>query len=259
MKSIWRGSVSFALLSIPVKAYGATRSKSVSFHLLHKKCSTPLNYERHCASCKAIVPWEDAVHGYEYEKGRFVTLTAQELAKIPVETAKSIDILRFVEIDEIEPIYYEKAYYLEPEQGGERAYALLLETMKSSGKAALAKVAFKEKEHVSVIRPRGPALVLHTLYYADEVVATDALSLPSKIRPDPKELNLASELIKKFVGKFNIEAYHDEYRDALMGVIKSKISGHEIKAPPKREAAKVVSLMDALKKSIQKEEKRKAG
>ena len=259
MKALWKGNISFALVSIPVRVYGATHSKSVSFHMLHKKCSTPLNYERHCPTCNMSVRWQDVLHGYEYEKNRFVTVTDEDLEKLPVKSTKSIDILRFIPDGEIEPIYYSRAYYLEPVEGGERAYSLLREIMKTGRQAALAKIAFKEKEHVSAIRLYQDALVLHTLYYADEIVKPESLNIPTKISLDRKELALAGELLMHFKGGFDIAAYHDEFRGALLELIKSKVAGREIKVAPVKEARKVVSLMDALKKSLKAPKKEPAG
>lgn len=257
MKALWKGNISFALVNIPVKLYGATHRKDLEFHLLHKKCSTPLHYERYCTTCKTDVAWEDTVHGYEYEKGKFVVITEEEMEHIPVRTSKSIDILRFVDPQDIDPLYYDRSYYLEPVEGGERAYALLRETMKASNRIAFAKITFKEKEHVAIIRLYHDTLMLQTLFYSEEIVKPETLNIPKKIALDPKELSLAQELVRHFTGRFNIEAYHDEYRESLMELIKAKIAGKEIKVAPKREVEKVVSLMDALKKSLEK--KRKAG
>lgn len=250
MKAIWRGSISFALLNIPVKLYSATHSKAISFHMLHKKCSTPLNYERHCPTCNQTVPWQDVAHGYEYEKNKFVTITEEDTEKLPVKSTKNIEIIKFIPADEIKPIYYGRAYYLEPEEGGERAYALLREVMKDGSLVALSKITLKDKEHIAAIGIHGDIFVLHTLFYADEIVKTDALNIPTKIHLEQKELSLASELIRRYRGGFDIEHYHDEFRDALMELIKSKIAGKEVKVAPVKEARKVVSLMDALKKSL---------
>jgi DNA end-binding protein Ku len=243
---LWKGNISFALLNIPVKLYGASHKKDLSFHLLHKKCSTPLHYERYCPTCKADVAWDDTVHGYEYKKEKFVVVTDEEIEHIPITTSKSIDILRFIDQREIESIYYDKAYYLEPVEGGERAYALLRETMKESGKVALAKITFKNREHVTVIRVNHDALLLQTLLYTEDIVKLETLDIPKKIALDNKELALATELVRHFLGKFNIDSYHDEFGDSLLELIKAKIAGKEIKVAPKREAEKVISLMDAL-------------
>ncbi|GAB4415537.1 MAG: Ku protein [Thermodesulfovibrionales bacterium] len=255
MKALWKGNISFALVNIPVKLYGASHKRDINFHLLHKKCSTPLTYERYCPTCKVDVAWEDTIHGYEYEKGKFVVIADEEIERIPSRTSKSIDILRFIDAKEIEPIYYDKAYYLEPVEGGERAYALLRETMKDSEKVALAKITFKDKEHVAIIRVFRDTRTLHTLFYADEIMKPETLNIPKRIALDDKELNLATELVRHFLGRFNIDSYHDEFRDSVMELIKAKIAGREIKVAPKKEVEKVVSLMDALKRSLEKKKK----
>lgn len=258
MKAVWKGNISFALVNIPVKLYGASHKRDMSFHLLHRKCSTPLYHERYCPTCKVEVAWEDTVHGYEYEKDRFVVVTDEEIEHIPIRTSKSIDILRFIDSREIEPIYYDKAYYLEPDEGGERAYILLRETMKEAGRVALSKITIKNKEHVAVIRVFHDVLVLHTLFYTDEILKPEILNIPKKAVLNDKELALATELVRHFVGKFNIDSYHDEFKDSLMELIKAKIAGREVKIAPRREAEKVISLMDALKKSLKKGTKKKA-
>lgn len=255
MKALWKGNISFALVNIPVKLYGATHRRDIEFHLLHKKCSTPLHYERYCSTCRTNVAWEDTVHGYEYEKGRFVIITAEEMENIPIKTSKSIDVLRFVDEGEIAPIYIDRSYYLEPVEGGERAYCLLREIMKASKKVGLAKITFKEKEHVAVIRLHHDILLLQTLFYQEEIAKPETLNIPRKVTLDQKELSLAHELVRHFTGRFNIDSYHDEYRDALMDLIRAKIAGREVKVAPKREVEKVVSLMDALKKSLEKKKK----
>ncbi|GAB4388801.1 MAG: Ku protein [Thermodesulfovibrionales bacterium] len=257
MKAFWKGSVSFALVSIPVKLYTAARKKDVDFHLLHARCKTRLSYQRWCPACNAEVPWEDTVHGYEYEKGRFVVVTAEEMEALPVTTSKNIEVMRFVEERQIDPIYYDMSYYLEPVEGGERAYALLREAMRASGRVALSKVSFRNKEHVAVIRVYDGALTLQTLFYADEIARPEALNLPERTGLEKKELELAGTLIKSYAGDFDMEAQHDQYRDKMMELIKAKAAGKEMAAPPAREARKVVSLMDALKKSL--EEKGRPG
>ena len=258
MKALWKGNISFALVNIPVKLYGASHKKDLDFHLLHKKCSTPLHYERYCPTCKADVVWEDTVHSYEYEKDKYVVVTDEEIERIPIKTSKSIDVLRFIDAKEIESIYYDKSYYLEPDEGGERAYALLRETMKEVVKVALAKITFKNREHVAVIRVYRDALLLQTLLYGEDIVKPETFNIPKKIALDDKELALATELVRHFLGKFNINSYHDEFRDSLMELIKAKIAGKEIKVAPRKEAEKVISLMDALKKSLSKGIKKKA-
>ncbi len=257
MKALWKGNISFALVNIPVNLYSATHSRSLDLHILHKKCSTPLHYERYCSTCGTGIPWEDTVRGYEYEKGKFVVITNEEMENITVKTSKGIDILRFIGAEEIPPIHYDKSYYLEPDNGGEHAYALLRETMKSSNKVGFAKITFKEKEHIAIIRVYQDILILHTLFYVEEIVKAETLNIPGKVSLDPKEIALAHELVRHFTGRFNIETFHDEYRKEMMKLIKAKIAGKEIRIAPKKEVERVVTLMEALKKSL--ERKKKAG
>lgn len=179
--------------------------------------------------------------------------TDEEIEHIPIKTSKSIYIQRFIYARDIESIYYDKSYYLEPVEGGERAYALLRETIKETGKVALAKISFKNREHIAIIKVFHDILMLQTLLYADEIVKPETLNIPKKIALDEKELSLSTELLRHFIGKFNIDSYHDEFRDSLMELIKAKIAGKEIKVAPMKEAEKVVSLMDALKKAFQRE------
>jgi len=223
--------------------------------MLHDKCSTPLRYERHCETCGISVPWEHVTHGYEFEKGRFVVVAEEELEALPQRKSKSIDILRFVKAGEIEPIYFDKAYYIEPEEGAERAYALLREAIERTGRVPLSKVTLKEKEHLAAILVHEGALTLQTLYYADEIAKPYALNIPRKPRAEKKEIELASELVEGYSGRPDIAEFRDEYREALMGLIKAKIEGRKVKVAPAREARKVISLMDALKKSLKEKKK----
>ncbi len=256
MKAVWKGNLSLALVNIPVKLYTATQKKDIHFRMLHKKCSTPLSYERFCPTCNEDVPWEDVVHGYEYEKGKFVIITDEEIERIPIKTSKNIEIQCFVEISKVPAIYFEKAYYLEPAEGGEKAYALLRDVMKTLSKVALAKVTMRDKEHIAIINVYNDVLVLHTLYYADEVVNSEKLNIPKEIEFDGRELELAQELIQHFSGEFEIENYKDELRGSIMELIRQKIEGKEIKISPKKEVEKVIGLMDALRMSLEKTKKK---
>jgi DNA end-binding protein Ku len=258
MKAIWKGNLSLALVTIPIKMYTATQKKDIHFRMLHKKCSTPLSYERFCPKCNEEVPWEDVVHGYEYEKGKFVIITDDEIERIPIKTSKNIEIMCFVDISKVPAIYFEKAYYLEPAEGGEKAYALLREVMKELSKVALAKITMRDKEHIAIINVHSDTLVLHTLYYADEVVDPQKLNIPKDVEFDRREIELAQELIQHFSGEFEVENYKDEFREAIMELIKQKIEGKEIKISPKKEVEKVIGLMDALKMSLERT-KKKAG
>lgn len=251
MKAMWKGSISFALISIQVKLYTASKSKDITFHLLHSKDNTPIEYRRWCPADKVVIPWSDIIKGYEYQKGSYVVVSDEELEKLPQKASKTISIENFIKASEVDPALYDKAYYLEPEEGSVKPYALLREAMKETGRVALAKITLREKEHLAVIRLYGETLMLNTLRYADEIVNSGALNIPSKAEINKNELSLATELISRYTEKFNPAAYKDTYRETLMELIKTKIEGKEIKIPPPRAPAKVVSLMDALRKSLE--------
>ncbi len=254
MKALWSGNITFGLVNIPVKLYGAIHRADISFHLLHKKCSTPINYEKHCPTCNIHLEIEDIVRGYEYEKGRFVILTEEEI-EIPFKDSKNIEILKFVELKEIDPVYLERSYYLQPAEGAERAYALLRIVMKKTGRVGIVRFVLRERQHLGILRIFNDTLTIQSLFYADEIVKPDFLNIPERIHIDEKEIELAEELLRHYIGRFNINDYRDEYREELMKIIKSKITGKEIKIAPRKEVEKVANLMDALKKSLERKKK----
>ncbi len=255
MKAVWKGNISFALVSIPVKLYSTVESRASDFHMLHDRCGAPLHYERHCDTCGEVVPWESVVRGYEYEKNKFVVVTEEEMENLPQAKSKSIDILEFVNAEEIDPIHFDKAYYVEPQEGAEGAYVILREVLEKTGMVPLAKVTLRDKEHVAAIMIHEGALTLYTLYYADEIRSVDALNIPEKAKVGKKEMGLATELVKKYAGKLDIEQFHDRYREALMELVKAKVEGREVKVAPAREPGKIINLMDALNKSLGEKEK----
>lgn len=254
MKALWAGNITFGLVNIPVKLYGATHRGELSFHLLHKKCLTPINYEKYCSTCNTHLEMEDVVRGYEYEKGKFVILTDEEI-EAPYSDSKNIEIVKFVDLREIDPIYLEKSYYLQPADGAEKAYALLRTVMKHTGKVGVVRFVLREREHIGILRIFHDILTVQSLLYADEIVKPDFLSIPERIHLDEKEIELAEELLRHYTGKFNINDYRNEYREKLMKIIKSKITGKEIKIAPRKEAEKVINLMDALKKSLERKKR----
>ncbi len=255
---MWKGSISFALISIPVKLYPATHRKDISFKLLHKTDATPVQYKKHCPVDDEDLSWEDIVRGYQYQRKKFVVITDEELEKIPEQASKTIGIEEFIDVGGVEPVYFDKSYFLEPAPGGERPYVLLREAMRRTGKAALARFTLKEKQHMSVIRLYGDALLLNTLLYHDEIANPVELAIPSALKLNETELSLAQELINRFSGRFEAEKYRDTYRESLMQLINAKIEGKEIRMPPPPEGAKVLSLMDALRKSLEKKAGRAA-
>lgn len=257
MRPIWRGHLTFGLVTIPVKLYTATDPKDIRFRLLHKSCLTPIQNKRFCPHHDQIVEWNDVVRGYEYEKGKFVSLTEEDLESVPLETASTVSVTSFVTLDEINPLFYEKSYYLAPDEGGQKAFRLLHDTMTEATRVAVGKVVIKEKEHLVSVRPHDGALVLSTLYYADEVRAVDDIpELPVQTKIHPNEKKMAMQLIEGLAAEFSPAEYTDDYRQALEKVINAKVQGEPLEAPA-RKPEKVVDLMDALRRSLQVTRKEK--
>jgi DNA end-binding protein Ku len=256
---MWKGAISFGLVSIPVRVFPATEEKSVRFNQLHAKDHGRIKYQRVCAKCGEEVPYQDIVRGYEYEKDRYVVLEEEELDSIPVESSRTIDIDQFVDITEIDPIYFQKTYYLIPEEAGVKAYALLREALADNSKVGIAKVSFREKEHLATIRVSDHVIVLETMYWPDEIRKAAFEELDKQVKVRPQEVQMARSLIENLTGEWDPDQYGDEYRQALIELIEKKVAGEEIEyvAPPE-EAPKVVDLMEALRASVEATKKEKA-
>ncbi|HIE12000.1 MAG TPA: Ku protein [Desulfotomaculum sp.] len=251
MRPIWKGAVTFGLVYIPVKVYAATDRKDIKFHLLHAACRTPIRYRRYRPSCEREVGQEELVRGYEYERGRYVILSAEELENLPGLEAKNVALLDFVGRDEVNPLYYERAYYLAPVEGGERVYELLRQAMERTKKAAVGRVAIRTKQSPALLWPSGRALVMSLLYYADEVRPAEALpELNYSVPVHENELKMAEGLISNLTAPFEPAKYRDEYREVLQNAISRKIAGEDVAVPPPR-AERVIDLMEALKASIE--------
>jgi DNA end-binding protein Ku len=255
-RAIWSGSISFGMVSIPVKLSGATESKDISFHLLHATCGTRLKQVRWCPTDEVEVPWSETVRGYEYAKGQYVVLTDEDFEKLPLPSRHTIDLSAFVSESEIDPIFYERTYYLQPEERGEKAYALLLKALEKKGLAALATIAIRNKEQLCAIRPRSGAILLETLYYPDEIRETPANDL-DRVRVNDRELDMAFTLIELLRKPFDPEEYRDHYREALQQLIEAKLEGREVVTSPAAGETKVIDLADALRRSV--ENARKGG
>jgi len=250
-RSIWNGVISFGMVSIPVKLYTATESKDVSFNLLHKECRTRLKQLRWCPTHEREVPWEEIARGYEYAKGQYVVMEEGDLENLPLASAHTIDLSAFVRLEEIDAIYYEKSYYLEPEDVGVKPFALLMQALRKSQRVAIGKIALRNKEHLCTLRPQNGALVLETMFYADEIRSTEELNLPGEdVKISQRELEMADSLVELLAEPFDVTKYKDDYRVALMNVIESKLQGQEIAAPPPA-PGKVTDLMAALKASVE--------
>jgi DNA end-binding protein Ku len=251
VKTIWKGAISFGLVTIPVRVYGATEAKSLRFHQLHEPDGGRIRYKRVCSADGEEVDYSEIVKGYEYEKDHYVTLTDEELDSLPVSTAKAIEIERFVESEEIDPIYFQKAYYLVPEGTGVKAYHLLREAMADDGKVALAKVAFRDKEHLATLRLRDNVFVLETMFWPDEIRVPKFDVLDESVELRAQEIRMARSLIDSLTDAFQPEEFHDEYRAALEELVQKKVQGEEITYTEEAEPSKVVDLMEALKASVE--------
>jgi DNA end-binding protein Ku len=259
MRAIWKGNISFALVSIPISLFSATRKNELSFHYLHKKDMSPVSYKRFCDSENVEVPWEEITRGYEYERDRYVEITDEDLDKADVELTKTIQIQEFVQEDEIDPLYFDKPYYFEPQKGGERAYALMRDALAESGKVGIAKVVLKSREHLAAVKSVGNLLTLQTMRFAHEIVDSGSLNVPQKTDVSKKEMDLANTLIDSMSDKFDPGKYKDDYYDKVLGIIQMKVAGVSPQAPaPKGPGpAKVVDLMEILKQSLSETKKSK--
>ncbi|HZA14870.1 MAG TPA: Ku protein [Myxococcaceae bacterium] len=252
-RSIWSGAISFGLVNVPVKLYSATSHKEVHFNMLHKKDGARIKQQRVCAEEGVEVPWEEIAKGYEISPGRYVMLDKDELAALNPKADKSIAIEDFVNQSEIDPIFYENAYYLAPDRGAAKPYALLLEAMKKTGKVGIARVVLRTRQYLAAVRPMGKGLALSTMLYADEVNPVEEIEeLPGpESKPKDRELEMAQQLIESLSTKFEPEKYTDEHREQVLALIEKKAKGEEIVvAQEPEEPAKVVNLMDALQKSL---------
>lgn len=261
MRTIWKGAISFGLVNIPIRLSTATSKKNIRFKLLHKECNTPVDTKRYCPKCDQEVDYQELVKGYEYEDNKFVVLRDEDFDNIPVKSTKTIDIVDFVKLEEIDPVYYIKTYYLSPAEGGEKPYLLLKRAMEKTNKVAITKITIRNKESLAVIRVMNNALALETMYFADEVRSADELGInemEEKISISDKEEKLAVEIVNNLTAEFKPEKYTDEYREKLMRIIREKIEGKEVEIPETvTEENKVLDLMERLKASVEASEEKK--
>src|SRR2546428_6025736 len=254
-RAIWKGSISFGLVNIPIALYPATRREELKFRLLRKSDLSPVNYKRVAAKDGKEVPWDEIVKGYEYEKGKYVLLKDEDFQRVDLEATQTVDIQDFVELDEIDPIFFYKPYYLEPQKGGDKAYALLRDALKDSRKVGIAKVVIKTREYLAGVKPEDGALVLELMHFADELADMSKLHIPKKVEVGQREMNMAKSLIGSMSSKWNPEKYKDDYREALMEVIEKKFEagGKEIEEKPKKtpKPTKVIDLVSVLQKSLE--------
>jgi DNA end-binding protein Ku len=260
--AIWSGAINFGLVTIPVKLFTAVRTNDLRFNFLHKKDDGRIFNERHCTVCGEKVEYADLVRGYEYEKGHYVTLSDDDLKSVSPEATQSVEIVEFVALDQINPMYFDTPYYLEPEKKGRHAYALLRESLREANKVGIARVVIRSREHLAALKPNGEALVLELMHFADELVEQSTFDFPElKEKVAPAELKVAKMLIDTMSSDtFEPEKFTDEYRDAVMTMIDARVAGEAVSAPEAKKpaATNVVNLMDVLQRSLEQTRARTA-
>ncbi len=247
--TVWKGHLTFGLVSFPVKLFTAARSESISFNQLHKTDHSRVKQVLFCQAEDKPIPRSEIVKGYEYEKDRYVIIDDEDIKKVAPKTARVMEILEFVKGAEVDPVYFESSYYMAPDDAGEKPYALLFDALKKSGYVGVAKIAMHNREHIVIFRPGLTGLVMHTMYYGNEVRKIEEFRTDTSLVQD-KEKALAMSLVEALAGTFQPEKYSDSYRDNLKQMIEAKVQGQEIVAPPQPEDSKVIDIMEALKKSL---------
>jgi DNA end-binding protein Ku len=254
-RAIWKGSISFGLVNIPIALYPATRGEELKFRLLRKSDLSPVNYKRVAEKDGREVPWDQIVKGYEYEKGKYVVLKDEDFRRVDLEATQTVDIQDFVHQEEIDPMFFYKPYYLEPQKGGDKAYALLREALKDTNKVGIAKVVIKTRQYLAGVKPEDGVLVLELMHFADELADPGKLHLPTKVEVGKREMTMAKSLVDSMSSKWQPEKYKDDYREALMEVIEEKVEagGKEIEEKPRKapKPTKVIDLVSVLQKSLE--------
>jgi len=256
-RSIWNGVVSFGLVSIPVRLFPATSSKDIAFHELHSTCHSRMKRLRWCPVDKVEVPADQVIKGYEYAKGQYVELTDEDFENLPIPSKHTVEVNTFVESKEIDPVFYDTSYVLEPEEAGKKPYALFMHALNSKDMVAVAHITIRKKEQLCVLRPQEGNLMLETLFYEDEVRVELDKKLPA-VKITAQEEKMAEALVDLLAGHFDPKEYKDAYREALMAVIESKLEGKQVISAPTPEATKVTDLMEALRQSVEAAKKRRA-
>ena len=253
MRSMWKGAVSFGLVMIPVKLYTATETKDIAFRQVHREDGGRIRFRRFCTVDDTEVPYEDIAKGYELPDGEIVILTEEDMAELPLPTTKSIEVVQFCPADQLDPILFNRSYFLEPEAAGARAYSLLREALEQSGKIAIAQVALRQRESLAILRARDGVLVLETLLWPDEVRVPDFPFLADNIEVRAQELRMAESLIESMTLDFDPDEYHDSYREALQELVTAKVEGREVMQPPAAGPGEEEpsSLADALRASLE--------
>ncbi|MBM3217411.1 MAG: Ku protein [Candidatus Rokubacteria bacterium] len=249
-RPMWKGAVTFGLVSVPVNLHPATRRQAdLSFRMLHEKDKAPIQYKKFCSEEDTEVPWAEIVKGYEFEKGQFVVMSDEDFEKAKTESTETLDIREFVPLEQINVAHFESAYWLEPTKQGRKAYALLREALVESGRVGVGTFVMRQREHLAVLRPAGKALMLTTMRFADEIRSAEDLNLPGDEKLGKKEIELAKKLVDTLAADWDPEEYKDTYHETLRAAIEQKLEGREVEAPAAKRPARVVHLMKALEES----------
>ena len=259
MRPIWKGSISFGLVNIPVSLYPATQSEDLKFRLLRATDLSPVNYKRVAETDGKEVPWEQIVKGYEHEKGKFVVLKDEDFKRVDIEATQTVDIMAFVEVNEVNPVFFHKPYYMEPLKGGDRAYVLLRDALKETGKIGIAKVVIKTRQHLAAVKPQDEGMMLELMHFASELRDVEDFKQPKEAKIAKKESDMAKALIESMTDTWKPDAYKDEYRDAVEKMINEKIKhgGKTVaKASPRKQSSNIVDLVAVLQQSMKESGKK---
>jgi DNA end-binding protein Ku len=248
--SVWRGMISFGLVSIPIRLYAAAREKRINLHQIHSVCKTRLKQPLYCPHCKRFVDRKEVIKGYEYEKGQYVYIEPEEIKKITPESGRTMEILAFLEESEVDPIYFDSSFLALPDEKADKPYVLLLKALEETNKMGVAKVTMHQREYTIFIRARNHGLTLHTMYYLNEIASVAGYGKNYDIKLRAEEVRLAEQLVESLTSRFKPEAYKDEFQARLKELIDAKLEGKTVAPTPKREKAPVIDMMEALKRSL---------
>jgi DNA end-binding protein Ku len=251
---VWKGQLQFGLVSLPVRLYSAARDETISFNQLHATDHSRIKQVIYCQAEDKPVPRNELVKGYEYEKDHYVVIEDEDLQNAAPKTAKVMEIQEFVKADQVDPVFLESSYYMAPEEGGEKPYALLFEALRQSQYYGVAKVSMHNREHVVILRPARKGLLLHTMYYVDEIRQVEEFRTDTSLIKE-RELELAKTLISALAEDFQPEKYHDSYRENIRQMIDAKVAGRKVVEPPEPKIAPVIDIMEALKRSLSERRK----
>lgn len=261
MRPIWKGNITFGLVTIPIGLYNATRSEKLQFRMLHEKDHSPVSFKRFCQAEEKEIPYNEIVKGYEYEKDEYVVLTDEDFQRVDVEATQTVEIEEFVDLEDIDPIFFEQPYYLEPAgKAARKPYVLLRRALAETGKVGIAKVVLRTREHLAAVRAEGDLIVVNLMRFADEIADASELNIPGgdEIEIREKELKLGIDLIQSMAEEWDPTRYEDEYRTKLLQIIQEKLEGREIEMPAPAAApsdGRVIDLMEVLKRSLEEREK----